>query len=292
VIRAAVVVVLAILAVPSVVTAQKATRAFDVKVTGSGAPMILIPGLACSGEVWDSTVERFRDRYRLHVLTLAGFGGPAPVAPPFLAQVRDAIVEYVRAEQLAKPVIVGHSLGGFLAFWVAATVPDLVGGVIAVDGVPFLPGLTNPGATEAANAPQAEMVRKMYAGFSRDQLLVENRKALSGMITAPADVERASRWAERADAASVGQAVAEMMTTDLRDEVSSIAAPALLVAALGGAPASMHEAFRKAYESQVARIRRGQVVASTTARHFVMLDDPEFLFSAMNRFLAALPEGR
>src|SRR5206468_2702470 len=48
---------------------------FAVKVTGSGKPMILIPGLACSGDVWDSTVAHFKDRYECHVLTLAGFAG-------------------------------------------------------------------------------------------------------------------------------------------------------------------------------------------------------------------------
>ena len=48
---------------------------FAVKVTGTGQPMILIPGLACSGEVWDSTVAHFKDRCECHVLTLAGFAG-------------------------------------------------------------------------------------------------------------------------------------------------------------------------------------------------------------------------
>ena len=34
-------------------------------------------------------------------------------------------------------VMVGHSLGGFLALWVAATAPDAVGPIVAVDGVPY-----------------------------------------------------------------------------------------------------------------------------------------------------------
>src|SRR5450631_3045927 len=33
---------------------------FDVTKTGTGRPMILIPGLFCSGKVWDETVEHFR----------------------------------------------------------------------------------------------------------------------------------------------------------------------------------------------------------------------------------------
>ena len=115
-----------------------ADSAFSVQKVGKGQPIILIPGLLSSGAVWSSTVERYKDRYELHVLTLAGFAGQPPLdSDAFLPIVRDAIVRYIRDQKLDRPVIVGHSLGGFLGFWIAATTPDAVGGVIAVDGVPF-----------------------------------------------------------------------------------------------------------------------------------------------------------
>ncbi|MEO7974897.1 MAG: alpha/beta hydrolase, partial [Thermoanaerobaculia bacterium] len=124
------------LAQSSTAGGQSAHPSFDVQVTGRGPAVVLIPGLLSSGEVWDTTVARYRDRYTLHVLTLAGFGGPAPIGAPFLPRVRDELIRYVQAEHLDRPIVVGHSLGGFLAFWVGATAPDLVGGIVAVDGVP------------------------------------------------------------------------------------------------------------------------------------------------------------
>jgi pimeloyl-ACP methyl ester carboxylesterase len=63
---------------------------------------------------------------------------PAP-----LQTVRDDVLRYIQEKKLDHPVIVGHSLGGFLAFWIAATAPDAVGPLVAVDGVPFL-GLPHP----------------------------------------------------------------------------------------------------------------------------------------------------
>src|SRR5580658_8822741 len=80
--------------------ADDATTAFSVKVTGKGAPMILIPGLACSGEVWDSTVAHFQNRYECHVLTLAGFAGQPPIKPPMLEAVRAQLADYIRAKKL------------------------------------------------------------------------------------------------------------------------------------------------------------------------------------------------
>lgn len=120
--------------------------------------MILIPGLLSSGDVWSGTVAHFKDRYECHVLTLAGFAGQPAVPPPFLQTVRDDVLRYIQEKKLDHPVIVGHSLGGFLAFWIAATAPDAVGPLVAVDGVPFLPALMDPSATLATAATAAGLV--------------------------------------------------------------------------------------------------------------------------------------
>ena len=68
--------------------AQSASSSFRVQVTGHGRPMILIPGLSSSGETWKTTVERYKDRYACHVVTLAGYAGVAPIASPMLAAAR------------------------------------------------------------------------------------------------------------------------------------------------------------------------------------------------------------
>jgi pimeloyl-ACP methyl ester carboxylesterase len=263
-------------------------RAFDVKVEGSGPPVLLIPGLATTGAVWDSTVARLKDRYEVHTLTLAGFGGPAALGEPFLPRVAAAISAYVAERRLTRPVLVGHSLGAFVAFMAAGESPGLFGGVVAVDGVPYLPALANPAATPAPQAPQAEQVKTLYRTMTREQYLAQSGLALSSMITAPADQERARAWAASADPAAAGIAVAEMMTTDLREAAARITAPVLLIGALGAAPEPMRDTFRAAYRSQVAAVPRASVVFAERARHFIMLDDPAFFFSTLESFLAGL----
>src|SRR3954452_20806767 len=62
---------------------------FVARVSGSGPPMILIPGLANGGNVWDGTVAHFQGRYECHVVTLAGFAGQPAIGEPFLEKVRD-----------------------------------------------------------------------------------------------------------------------------------------------------------------------------------------------------------
>ena len=268
---------------------QGAHPSFSVTVSGRGPAIMLIPGLLSSGEVWKSTVEKYQQRYTLHTVTLAGFGGPAPIGSPFLSRVRDELIAYIRAERLSKPIVIGHSLGGFMAFWIASTAPDLVGGVIAVDGVPFLPALGNPSATADTMASQGKQIASIYASLTPDQLAAQSRMAMTTMITAAADVETAMAWVARSDAATAGIAIAELTTTDLREEVAKITAPVLLIGALGTAPEPMRPTFEKAYHAQVSRLPGARVKMAPKARHFIMFDDPSFLFAAFDEFFAAWP---
>src|SRR6185295_6334893 len=75
-------------------SASRGASAFRVQVFGNGAPMILIPGMSSSGDVWKSTVIHYQDHYQCHVLTLAGFAGVPPVQDDaFLDHVKNDIVE-------------------------------------------------------------------------------------------------------------------------------------------------------------------------------------------------------
>lgn len=266
-------------------TAQLAVcqnTSFSAIVTGSGKPMILIPGLECSGAVWDGAVEHYRDRYQLHVLTLAGFAGQPAVPGLRLSAVRDDLIRYIRERHLDRPVLVGHSLGGFLALWVAATAPDLVSRVVSVDGLPFLPALFNPAAQTADSRDEAAGMQKLYASLAPAQLEAMSKMALTQMISDAKNVEMAAQWAAKSNGAFVGQVIYDMMTTDLRPEMARVGAPLLVI----GAGKGVSPKARAAYEEQVAKAPDHGVIFADASLHFVMLDDPAFLFAAMDRFLS------
>jgi N-formylmaleamate deformylase len=278
--------ILFVLGLAPVALAQTAHPSFSVSVTGRGPAIILIPGLLTSGDVWKETVERYQDRFTLHTVTLAGFGGPAPVGAPFLPRVREELATYIRNERLQKPIVIGHSLGGFLAFWIAATNPDLVGGIIAVDGVPFMPALGNPGATATNMAGQAAQISAIYASMTQDQLVAQSRLGMTAMIKDPAMLERVMARVANCDPRAAGQALTELLTTDLRQDIAKISAPVLLLAAAGSVPEPMRQTIEKAYLAQVAALPSARVKMANT-RHFIMFDDPQFYFAALDEFLAA-----
>jgi len=264
--------------------ARRVTRAFAVEVSGVGRPVILIPGLGCSGEVWHSTVEHVvAAGYQAHVLTLAGFAGQPALPGASLDQVRRDVVDYIRTERLDHPVLIGHSLGGFLAFWIAATAPDAVGPVVAVDGLPFAPAVMDSGVTADSVRAGATAMRSMVAKQSQAEFARQNRMFLAQMITAAADLDEVARASGRSDPAAVGGAVFDLMTTDLRPLVGAIRVPVLLIAAGDG----MDPQTRARYEEQVRAVPTHRVVVAEHAKHFVMLDDRAFFFRELDAFLAS-----
>jgi N-formylmaleamate deformylase len=261
---------------------------FKVVVTGSGAPMILIPGLACGGNVWDGTVEHFKDRYQCHVLTLAGFAGQPALDGPFLEKVRDGIVQYIHDQKLTRPVIIGHSLGGMMAFWVAETAPAEVGPIIAVDGLPFFSALRNPAATRESMIPQAEQLRSMYAGLPPEQFIASYHGVLAMMITASSNVDKVASLGDKSDPKAVGQAFYDLVTTDLRPNLKSIQAPVLLLgSSADAADGAMKAKMQQAYADQIATVPHHKLVFAPTARHFIQLDDPDFFYRETDAFLKA-----
>ncbi len=244
-------------------------RSFASKVSGHGRAVIFIPGLGCPGEVWDGTVDHLGDEIETHVLTLSGFAGRPRIDGPLAATVRKELIRYIRSRHLDKPIIVGHSLGGTIAYWLAATAPDLIGGVIIVDAGPALADTDDE---------TARSLRNMWAQAGDDELPEQVRTAYSSMVTDPKTIEPILGAIAKSDRRTMGDAIYETVTTDLRDQVANIRAPVLVVLADGG--------YQQMITQQVEAIPDHLVKVMPHTRHFVMYDDPEGFYRLVDKFLA------
>jgi pimeloyl-ACP methyl ester carboxylesterase len=255
-------------ATPFIDTKGYKPRSFHDKVTGEGRPVIFIPGLGCPGAVFDDVVAHLDGKVESHVLTLAGFAGEKPTKPPLAAAVRKDLVRYIRSHRLEKPIIVGHSMGGFIAYWLAATAPDLIGGVIVIDAGPAL----------GDNDPEtAHNLRNMWAQAGDAELVDQVRVAYSSMTTDPKRIEPYLPAIAKSDRHAIGDAIYELVKTDLRDKIAAIKAPFLLVLADGG--------LQGMYKAMVKPIADKKIVVVPKTRHFVWLDDPDAFDALLDQFL-------
>lgn len=262
-------------------------KAIHVRVAGNGPPMILIPGLACAGDVWRGAEERFASSHELHIVTLAGFAGNAPIEPPLLDSARRALLAYIDEHNLESPVVIGHSLGAMLALWLAGSSPGATGPVIALDGLAYGAALSDPDATPESMRPRAELLRTRAANLAGDPdgARRQARTMFAPMVTSPDDLDWILEGVYRSDPAAIGQAIYEMLTTDARPQAAAITAPVLMMVA-GAHFDDDPEPDVSDWRAQLGGGADRDVVVVPDARHFVMVDDPGFVYDAIARFIA------
>ncbi|MEO5616898.1 MAG: alpha/beta hydrolase [Candidatus Eisenbacteria bacterium] len=283
-------------------TAASATapRRFDnavlhVEITGKGRPMLLIPGLATSGGVWRDAVARYGDRYECHAVTLGGFAGTPRFEGPFLDTARESLLAYLRAQRLERPIVVGHSLGGVLALQLAIAAPQAIGPIVVLDAVPFLGGLGQPQATSESVRARMEPMRKMIGGQTQEAYAAFQKSSpyLRGIVTRPEDLARLIDWASSSHPATVADAMIETYSADLRERVAEIRSPLLVLGSwYGFKDFSTRETVENNFRTQYARVPHWSLAMADTARHLLMLDDPQWTWSAVNGFLDSLAAGR
>jgi pimeloyl-ACP methyl ester carboxylesterase len=244
-------------------------------VSGTGRPVIQIPGLGCSGDVWTETIAHLASKgaVQTHVIDVAGFGGRPAIDVPLNATVRTELARYIRDRKLDHPVIIGHSMGGFLALWLAASEPDLVGPTVVVDAAPALGINTDPQV--------ASQLADMWRTSSDSEFAQETRDFYGGMANNAQRLAPVIAEAGRSDRRAFADAFVELFSTDLRADMRHVRAPVLVVLAETSPVDEI--------KSQTDPIPHHEVVVLAGTKHFVFFDDPAAFYRVVDAFLAAHP---
>jgi pimeloyl-ACP methyl ester carboxylesterase len=287
-----------LLALSLVAPAFCASAKYDVgslgveQLEGKGPPVVLIPGLASGAWVWADTAARLRTTHSVYLLTLPGFDGRAPVAGITLDGIQDDLRALIESKHLKKPVLIGHSLGGTLSLAFAASHSDLIGGVIAVDGLPVFPG------TESFSGDRSALAQRAHAqldGQTREQFAAYQQTYTKqfGVL----DEEQAKKLADLTSLSDVGataEFAAQLLTLDLRPRLSAIKVRVLEISPFHApdfAAMGVDEAGKTGYYRMLLNgIASLEVVSISPARHFVMFDQPEKFATALDAGLAKMIE--
>lgn len=120
----------------------------------SGAPVVLLHGIAGHGARWRRTAERHLDSRHVIAPDLRGHGR-SPHKPPWSVDrhVED-VLAVMDAENARRADLVGHSYGGMIALHVARTAPDRVRRLVLLDPTAGLdPADAGGKAHDAMSAP-------------------------------------------------------------------------------------------------------------------------------------------
>jgi pimeloyl-ACP methyl ester carboxylesterase len=83
---------------------------------GSGLPVVLLHGFCESKSIWANYFDSLAEKYLVIALDLPGFGdNPALEGPLTIADMAEAIQLFLNEKQIERCVMIGHSLGGYVA---------------------------------------------------------------------------------------------------------------------------------------------------------------------------------
>jgi lipase len=133
---------------------------------GRGETLVALHGLTASYMSFTGVADRLAGRRAVFALDLRGRGdSDKPAGPYGMVQHARDVATAMRAMGLGPSVIVGHSMGGFVAAALAAQEPELVSGLVLIDGgyAPAMTAGTNPQqGLDAALALRINQLRQTY----------------------------------------------------------------------------------------------------------------------------------
>jgi pimeloyl-ACP methyl ester carboxylesterase len=133
---------------------------------GRGAPVIALHGLTASYINFIGIAERLTGRRSLFALDLRGRGdSDKPEGPYGLSQHARDVAAAMRALDLGPSVIVGHSMGAFIATALAAQNPELVSGLILIDGGYLLDMPAGADAEQVLDAVLAQRITQLQETY-------------------------------------------------------------------------------------------------------------------------------
>ena len=132
-------------------------------------PVLLLHSLAAHGHWWDWVALRLQRRHHVIALDLRGHGGSewAPGAGGHGYTFDDYVGDVAQVLGLLgwpRPLVMGHSLGGYLAAQLAAVHPERVGAIVVADIMTSFSDEQMARAAQQVERPGAEFASPAVAG--------------------------------------------------------------------------------------------------------------------------------
>lgn len=262
-----------------IVEAQSSTNPFKVDVFGNGGKtMVLIPGFACSSEVWSETIERYGEHYTCYALTMAGFADTPPQDNPDIEQWITSIAQWIRDNRLSDVTLIGHSLGGLMSLKLSAGNPDLIEKIVIVDALPCLPALQTP-SFQANQNTDCSMILQQFTALDDNEFRQMQKRNATAMVQDTVHQKALVDWSLASDRKTMAEIYCQFSQTDLRATLAKITCPTLVMLE---APFT---SMKSLTNQQYANLKNATIKYAPTGLHFIMYDAPQWYFAQLSTFL-------
>ncbi len=124
---------------------------------GEGRPVIFLHGFCETHKIWENFIPLLSSNVKTFALDLPGFGSSPLYSSTFtLDEVAQELNFWIEAQGLKKPILIGHSLGGYISLSMIATNASLFSGLILFHST----ALPDSDAKQQSRLKAIEFVRK------------------------------------------------------------------------------------------------------------------------------------
>jgi pimeloyl-ACP methyl ester carboxylesterase len=255
-------------------------REVTLREAGAGAPVLLVHAFPLSGEMWGPQLASPPEGWRLIATDLRGLGRSSPGSGATSVDEHAAdLVAVLDALGIERAVVVGLSMGGYVALALMRAAPDRVRALVLCD--------TRADAdTDEARANRQRLREQLQQGGppAIADAMMPRLLGPTTMRERPDVVARVRGLIEMNGPRGIDDAIVALMCRpDSTPGLAQVGVPTLLVVGEEDAltPAALHEQMR-------AQIRGARLVVIPRAGHLSNLEAPEAFSAALGGFLEAL----
>jgi N-formylmaleamate deformylase len=241
---------------------------------GTGrSPLVLVPGITSPAATWEFVAERLASRSDVYVLDNRGRGlsqggpGLSYRLDDYAADTED----FIRANRLDRPAILGHSMGARIAVRLAARSPAVIGRVVLVD-----PPVSGPG--RRPYPIPLEFYLESLHSVSRGRGYEEMKKSLPW---GDEHLELRMEWLPTCDPMGIIESHRSFHEEDIHGDLPNVGAETLLLYAEKGGTVSDADA-----DEIVRVLRKGRKQRIDGAGHMIPWDQLDRFVEAVQSFLS------
>jgi pimeloyl-ACP methyl ester carboxylesterase len=263
--------------------AKNESEPVSVEVTGKGQPIVLIPGFTVPGDIWNPLVKKLEKNYECHIVTFAGFGGKEPIEFPWLPKIKESLKNYILKNNLQNASIIGHSLGGTIATWLAAQKDLKLSKIILIDALPASGALMIPNFNPENLIYESPYNNQQLAmdAVTFEQTATAMAKGMSLKKSAQGKIKN---WIQEADRKTYVYGYTDYLKLDLRADLKHITIPVTIIAA---SQPYGEKVVKQTYKNQYANLKDYNFIIAEDSAHFIMLDQPEWFLKQIQTILSS-----
>lgn len=251
-------------------------RVLSYRMAGSGPAVMLVHGFGEDGRVWDYQMKTLQQDYTVIVPDLPGSGGSALLTHTSMELLADCLADIANQEALDKFVLIGHSMGGYIALAFAEKYPQKLKGLGLFHSMAF------------ADSEEKKDARRKSIGFIQQHGAVKFLEQAIPNLFSPSfkanHPDIYNRFVEEntnfSDEALVSYYEAMIQRPDRTAVLEKLAVPALFIIGLHDKAIPQDQSLRQTHMPSLS-----YVLILQESGHQGMIEEPEKSTTFLKKFL-------